>query len=274
MTTVALSSARAGLRARGLLVASLLVAAALAWAVSDLRMGGMGGGTELGSLGFYVGVWVVMMAAMMFPSVWPMVVAYNAIAHRRRELGKSAPAAGALLFLGGYLVAWTTYGLVAYGVIRAVRALDVDALSWDRGGPYLAGAVILAAAVYQLTPAKDVCLRKCRTPMHFLFGIWRDGWGGALRLGIEHGAWCIGCCWALMAALFALGAMSVGWMAFVGALIAVEKLLPWRAPASYGVAVLLIVLGIAVIAAPNDVPGLGPASVSTGSGGAMSGSMR
>jgi predicted metal-binding membrane protein len=179
-----------------------------------------------------------------------------------------------VVFLGGYLLAWTVYGLAAYGLIRAVRGLDVEALSWDRGGPYIAGTVILAASIYQLTPAKDVCLRKCRTPMHFFFGIWRDGLGGALRLGVEHGAWCIGCCWALMAALFALGVMSVGWMAFVGALIALEKLLPWKAPASYAVAVLLMVLGIAVIAAPNDVPGLGPAQMSKGSGASMSGSMR
>jgi predicted metal-binding membrane protein len=256
------------------LVATLLVAAALAWAITDLRMAGMGGGTDLGSLGFYVGVWVVMMAAMMFPSVWPMVVAYGAIARRRRELGKSAWAAGTLVFLGGYLLAWTAYGLAAYGLIQAVRELDVDALSWHRGGPYLAGAVILAASIYQLTPAKDACLRKCRTPMHFFFGIWRGGTRGALRLGVEHGAWCIGCCWALMAALFALGVMSVGWMAFVGALIAFEKLLPWKAPATYGVAVLLMLLGLAVITVPNDVPGLGPAQMSTGSGASMSGSMR
>jgi predicted metal-binding membrane protein len=93
-------------------------------------------------------------------------------------------------------------------------------------------------------------------------------------MGVEHGAWCVGCCWALMAALFALGVMSVGWMAFVGALIALEKLLPWKAPTSYGVAVILIALGVAVIAAPNDVPGVGPAQMSTDSGASMAGSTR
>jgi len=84
---------------------------------------------------------------------------------------------------------------------------------------------------------------------------------GALRMGIEHGAWCVGCCWALMAGLFALGAMSLGWMAFVGALIAIEKLLPWNALANHGVAVVLVVLGLAVIATPASVPGLGPQSM-------------
>jgi hypothetical protein len=87
-------------------------------------------------------------------------------------------------------------------------------------------------------------------------GYWKPGYGGALRMGVEHGAWCVGCCWALMAALFALGVMSVGWMAFVAALIAVEKLLPWKAVANRGVAVLLAVLGIAVAFAPENVPGL------------------
>jgi predicted metal-binding membrane protein len=262
VATIALAPTRLGRSARALLIGALLVAAGVAWAVTDLRMAGMGGGTELGALGFYVGVWVVMMAAMMFPSVWPMIVAYHAIAHRRRELGKPAPAAGGIVFLAGYLIAWTLYGLTAYGAIEAVRALDVEALGWNRGGPYVAGAVIVAAAAYQLTPAKDVCLRKCRSPMHFFFGIWRDGVSGALRMGIEHGAWCVGCCWALMAGLFALGAMSLGWMAFVGALIAIEKLLPWKALANHGVAVVLVVLGLAVIASPASVPGLGPTSMS------------
>ena len=136
------------------------------------------------------------------------------------------------------------------------RTLSIDALAWDAAGPYVAGAVLLAAAVYQLTPAKDVCLRKCRGPLDFVLGYWRPGYGGALRMGLEHGGWCVGCCWALMAALFALGAMSVGWMAFVAALIAIEKLLPWKAVANRGVAVLLAVLAIGVALAPERVPGL------------------
>jgi predicted metal-binding membrane protein len=103
---------------------------------------------------------------------------------------------------------------------------------------------------------KDTCLTKCRSPLDFLLERWRDGLGGAVLLGLEHGAWCVGCCWGLMAALFALGVMSIGWMAFVAALIAVEKLLPWRALATRGVAVLLLVLGLAVAFVPERVPGL------------------
>jgi hypothetical protein len=116
--------------------------------------------------------------------------------------------------------------------------------------------VVLGAAVYQLTPLKDVCLRKCRSPLMFVLTAWRPGRAGALAMGIEHGAWCVGCCWALMAALFALGVMSIGWMALIAAFIALEKLLPWRAVANRGIAIALAVLAIAIAAAPEDVPGL------------------
>jgi predicted metal-binding membrane protein len=120
----------------------------------------------------------------------------------------------------------------------------------------VAGGVIVGAAIYQLTPLKDVCLRHCRSPLMFVVAHWRSGRLGALRMGIEHGAWCVGCCWALMAALFALGVMSIGWMAFIAALIAIEKLLPWRALANRGIAVVLLVLGLAVAFVPEHVPGL------------------
>ncbi|MGH2762192.1 MAG: DUF2182 domain-containing protein [Thermoleophilaceae bacterium] len=240
------------------LVAVLLALAVVGWLVTDERMAGMdaGPGADPGALGFYVGVWVVMMAAMMFPSIAPMVIAYSRIQERRRERGKahSGPVAVGL-FVGGYLVAWTAFGLAAYGVLELGRSLSIDVLAWDRAGPYVAGGVILAAAVYQLTPAKDACLRRCRGPLDFVMGYWKPGYAGALRMGVGHGAWCVGCCWALMAALFALGVMSLGWMAFVAVLIAVEKLLPW-AVANRGVAVLLAVLGIAVAFAPASVPGL------------------
>jgi pentapeptide MXKDX repeat protein len=239
------------------LVAALFVLAAVAWLVTGDRMEGMdaGPGTDPGALGFYVGVWVTMMAAMMFPSIAPMVIMYRRIHDRRRELGKARPGATGL-FVAGYLIAWTGFGLFAYGLLEVIRSVSIDALSWNEGGRYLAGGVVVAAAVYQLTPLKDACLTKCRSPLAFVLGHWRNGYGGALRMGVAHGAWCVGCCWALMAALFALGVMSIGWMAFVAALIATEKLLPWKAIANRGIAVLLAVLGVAVAFVPGQVPGL------------------
>ena len=118
--------------------------------------------------------------------------------------------------------------MAAFAIARAGGAIAGDVLAWDRAGRWVAGATLLAAAAYELTPLKDVCLRKCRSPLGFLLGAWRDGRAGSLRMGARHGAWCVGCCWALMASLFALGVMSIVWMAFVAALIAAEKTLPWR----------------------------------------------
>src|SRR5919106_3104599 len=240
------------------LVFTLLLLAAVGWAVTDERMRGMdaGPGTDPGTLGFWVTAWVVMMAAMMFPSIWPMVVMYVRIQEGKREKGKEAPAGATPIFVAGYLVTWAVAGLVGYAIIEGGRALSWDFLSWDRAGPYVAGGVIVAAALYQLTPLKDACLRRCRSPFMFLVTAWRPGRAGAARMGIEHGGWCVGCCWGLMAALFAVGVMSIGWMVFVAALIAIEKLLPWRALANRTVAIVLAVLAIAFAIVPEDVPGL------------------
>ncbi|MQA72847.1 MAG: DUF2182 domain-containing protein [Solirubrobacterales bacterium] len=221
-----------------------------------MRQMDAGPGTDLGGAGWFVGVWVVMMAAMMFPSIAPMVVMHARIQASERDGGKSARAGATALFVAGYLIAWTAAGLAAFAIFEAARSLDVGWLGWDRGGRYVAAGVLLAAAIYQLTPLKDACLRKCRNPLVFLLTAWRPGRSGAVRMGVEHGAWCVGCCWALMAALFALGVMSIGWMALVAAFIAAEKLLPWRLAANRGIALALIVLAIGVAAAPADVPGL------------------
>ena len=239
------------------LIGLLLALAVVGWLVTDERMAGMdhGPGTDLGSLGFYVSAWVVMMAAMMFPSIVPMVTIYHRVQVKRRREGRVLRGATAL-FVTGYIAFWTAFGLAAYGLFVLVQSLDIEALAWDEGGPYLAGGVLVAAAVYQLTPLKDACLSRCRGPLSFVMTSWRNGRAGALRMGIVHGAWCVGCCWALMAALFALGVMSVGWMIFIAALIAIEKLLPWKAVANRGIAVALLALGLAVAFAPQDVPGL------------------
>jgi len=240
------------------LVGMLVALAALAWAITNGQMAGMdaGPGTDPGALGFFIGVWVVMMAAMMFPSIAPMVLMYVRMQDGRRERGQRVAAGATTLFVGGYLVAWTAAGLVGYGLFELGRAASGDVFSWDNAGPYLAGGIVLAAALYQLTPLKDVCLRHCRSPFMFLMTFWKPGRIGALRMGVVHGGWCVGCCWALMAALFALGVMSLGWMALIAALIAVEKLLPWKALANRGIAVILLALGISVASTPASVPGL------------------
>jgi predicted metal-binding membrane protein len=239
-------------------VVALVALAIVAWAVTDARMTGMddGPGTNLGALGFYVITWVVMMTAMMFPSIAPMVATYVGIQRGRRRKAMPAPAGASACFVGGYLVAWTAAGLAAYGLFAAGRAVVADPLAWDRAGRWVVVGVLLAAAAYELTPLKAACLTRCRGPLAFVLDSWRDGRLGALHMGALHGAWCIGCCWALMAALFALGVMSVAWMVVIALLIAVEKLLPWRSAATVGVTAGLLALAIGVAAAPDRVPGL------------------
>jgi predicted metal-binding membrane protein len=239
------------------LLGLLLALAVVAWLVTDNRMGGMesGPGMDLGGLGFYVTVWVTMMAAMMFPSVAPTVLMYDRLRAGHRARGKGAPRNATALFVGGYLCVWTGAGLAAYGLFEVVRALDPGFIAWDEAGRYVTGGVIVGAAVYQMTPLKQACLVKCRSPMMFLAERWRHGQRGGLELGVRHGAWCLGCCWALMAALFAVGVMSLGWMALIAACIAGEKLLPWPAAARTTVAVLLLALGLGVALVPGEVPG-------------------
>jgi predicted metal-binding membrane protein len=238
-------------------IAVLLLTAALAtWIITVERMRGMdaGPGTDLGGLGWYVGVWVTMMAAMMFPSVAPMVLLFHRVSGERPKHGQ--PFAPTWIFVLSYLAVWTAYGLAAFAVYRLVVHVDLGFLDWDRGGRYVAGAAIGLAGIYELTPLKSVCLRHCRSPLHFVLGHWREGWLGAIRMGCEHGAFCVGCCWGLMIALFALGVMSLTWMAVVAALIFAQKVLPKGEYLTGIFAVAFLSAGIWVTFSPATVPGL------------------
>ena len=240
-----------------LTTAALLLTAALAtWIVTVSRMRGMdaGPGTDLGSLGWYVGVWVTMMAAMMFPAAAPMVLVFHRVSREQERRGQSF--VPTWVFVAAYLAVWTAYGLAAYGLYRLAVRAGGDFFAWDRGGRWVAGAAIAAAGVYELTPLKSVCLRHCRTPMHYVLGRWRPGRFGALQMGAEHGAYCVGCCWGLMVVLFALGVMSLTWMAVVAGLIFAQKVLPRGEALTRVLAVVLVAAGIWVASAPGTVPGL------------------
>jgi predicted metal-binding membrane protein len=246
-----LAPAFAAARARLGLVALLFVLAGIGWWWTVDRMRGMDNGpwTDLGTLGWFLGVWVVMMAAMMFPSVSPTVALYSRMTKARSGISP-------LFFALGYLVTWAAVGVLAFAVAFAGGRVAGDVLSWERAGRWVAAATLIIAAAYELTPLKDVCLGKCRSPLGLLLGSWRDGRAGALRMGLKNGAWCVGCCWALMASFFALGIMSVVWMAIVAGLIAIEKTLPWRRVATYGTAAVVLLLGILLLAVPDAIPGL------------------
>src|SRR4051794_19363973 len=251
------ASGRSSFRLSPLTVAVLVVGAALVtWILTYHRMRGMdaGPGTDLGGLAWFTGIWVTMMAAMMLPSVAPMVLLFHRVSSERAKRGQTS--VSVWLFCLSYLAVWTLYGLAAYGLYRLVVHFDFGFLDWDSAGPYVAGAAIVAAGIYELTPLKSVCLRHCRTPLHFVLGHWREGRLGALRMGVEHGAYCVGCCWGLMVVLFALGVMSLTWMAVVAGLIFAQKVLPRGESLTRPFAVLLIGIGIWVAAAPGSVPGL------------------
>lgn len=244
-------------RAAPLQVWALLIGGALVtWIVTYERMRGMdaGPGTDLGGLGWFLGVWVTMMAAMMFPSVAPMALFHARIAQGRSQQG--TPAGPTWVFLAGYLAVWTGFGLGAYALYRGIVALGLGFLSWTEQGPLVAGGAIAAAGVYQLTPLKRACLKHCRSPLHFVMHGWREGRVGALRMGGEHGLYCVGCCVGLMVILFALGVMSLLWMAIVAALIFAEKILPFGPRLQYVLAAAFLALGLWVAADPAGVPGL------------------
>jgi predicted metal-binding membrane protein len=237
--------------------ALVLGAALVCWILVVAQMQGMdaGPGTDLGGLGWYVGIWVTMMAAMMLPSVAPMALLFDRVSRERsrRHLPGATPTA---VFLAGYLAAWTTYGLGAWVLFRLVAWIDPGFLAWNDAGAYIAGGAIAAAGLYELTPLKQICLKHCRGPLHFIFSSWRNGPLGAVRMGIEHGAYCVGCCWGLMVILFALGVMSLFWMAVIAAIIFAEKVLPHGIRLSRVFAVAFVAFGIWIALAPASVPGL------------------
>jgi predicted metal-binding membrane protein len=215
----------------------LLIAGALAalTALSWLQMFAPGacpaGGSNLAPcctsrFGIAFPMWVVMMAGMMIPSVAPMVLTHAAIARRRARLG--APLVSSALFLAGYLLAWSAFSAAAAAAQSALaRAAVLDARSLSIG-PWAGAAVLAAAAAFQLSPAKSACLARCRAPVGYFITEWRDGNVGAVRMGLRHGAFCIGCCWLLMAVLFAVGIMNIVWGAALTAFVVAEKALPWR----------------------------------------------
>ncbi len=252
-TSGVLTAARLQMR----LVALLLVVAGLCWWWTAEQMAGMfaGPSAELGSLGWFTGVWVVMMAAMMLPSLAPTAALY-ATRYDGRGPGRS------LLFVTGYLLVWCAVGVAAYAAIETGRQLLAGELAWGAGGRWLAGGVLVLAAAYELTPLKARWLSRCRNPqLEPGPGIRelspaRERTPGAVSAGVLNGAVCLGCCAGLMAALFALGVMSITWMALVAVLVAVQKLTPWRRGAVAATVVVLLALGVTLLLAPGDLPGL------------------
>ena len=173
-------------------------------------------------------MWAIMMLGMMLPSAAPMILLYALVARRGRP--EHAPYFSVGLFALGYLVVWTGFGLLATTAQWGLSAAALLSPAMVSTSPILGSLLFLTAGVYQLTPVKGACLRHCRSPISFLAHAHRPGRRGALVMGLHHGAYCVGCCWVLMALLFVLGVMNLLWVAAIAGLVLLEKVLP-RGPA-------------------------------------------
>jgi predicted metal-binding membrane protein len=267
MTTVAKSLRPSGsdrlARPRNGILAALLVFAVVGWGLvvwqadndSAMAMHGMDEGLDL-TMGLaaplFLGMWVAMMVAMMFPAAAPMILLFDRVERGKREAARSyVPTA---YFVGAYLAVWTAFGALAFAVAVLVDRLAADA-GWETGQwARVGGLLLIAAGVYQLTPLKDVCLSKCRSPMAFLLTSWRDGKVGAIQMGLLHGAYCLGCCWLLFVILLPLGIMNVAAMIVLALLIFGEKCLPAGHRLARVAALALIVFGAVVVAVPDALP--------------------
>ena len=243
-------------RERNLILAVLLILAVAAWGflawqatrVSPMAMGlTMGMGAAL-----FLAIWVVMMVAMMFPTAAPMILMFARVHRDKRQSGKAF--VPTWVFVSAYLLLWTLFGVLAY--ICAVWAERLaQQVPWLAAhAAQIGGGVLVLAGLYQLSPLKRTCLAKCRTPLDFIVRSWRNGYLGSFRMGLEHGAYCLGCCWLLFVIFFPLGIMNVAAMAVVTLLIFAEKSFPLGQRIAQLAALALVTYGLLVVFMPGALP--------------------
>jgi predicted metal-binding membrane protein len=231
---------------------------AAADAIDGMAMGGMAiGGASAArwsfmGAGIFVTIWTVMMAAMMLPATAPMILIF-ATAQARRVSAAAVPTS---IFVAGYLLVWMVAGLFVYALIEIGSELAAGVGAADRvqWAPIALGGTIAAAGLYQFTPIKRICLRHCRSPFAFVAQNWRDGRLGALKMGIQHGSYCFGCCWALFAVLVAAGAMSLAWMLLLTLVVFVEKALPQGRLSAAVLGIALVAVGLLVASGAIAMP--------------------
>lgn len=252
MATVSLSLRRQ----RNVILTALAVLAAGAWAVLLWQAGGMssqGMGPTMGmGAALFIGIWIAMMVAMMFPAAAPMILLFAQVQAGKRQQGRVA--VPTWLFTTTYLLVWSAVGAIAYAAAIVAERIGGNSSWFMSNGQRVAGVVLIAAGVYQLTPLKRACLSKCRSPLAFIMTSWRDGYGGTVRMGLTHGLYCLGCCWLLFAILFPLGMMNIAALAVITLLIFAEKTLPFGDRLAWVAGAALICYGIAVLVSPGLVP--------------------
>ncbi len=243
-------------RERNLILVALLALAAAAWAVllwqqasADAMATGLAMGMEAP---LFLATWVAMMVAMMFPTAAPMILTFARVQDTRRQRGQAS--VPVWLFVGAYLLVWTLFGAVAYAAAAGAEALAAQSMWLMENAGRVGGLVLVLAGLYQLSPLKRSCLSKCRSPLDFILGSWREGYAGAFRMGLEHGVYCLGCCWLLFVILFPLGVMNVAAMAVITLVIFAEKSLPAGRQAGRLAAAALVVYGLLVLFVPVALP--------------------
>jgi len=201
------------------------------------------GWVEIGAL---VIMWVVMMVAMMMPAAAPMILMFATI--RRRRTAEGRPAVPTVIFVLGYLVVWTIYSGGAALAQAGLHAAALLSPAMAATSPLLAGGLLVAAGVFQWTPLKRACLAACRSPLSFLMTSWREGRAGAFMMGLRHGLYCVGCCWALMSLLFVAGVMNLLWVAAIAVAVLVEKVVPRGDVVGRLAGVVLTAAGVLLVA--------------------------
>ncbi len=254
-------------RGQMLLFGSLLVLSGAAWGILVWQAGEMSGGAAL-SMGMgdgtgisltmgmgaalFMGMWVLMMIAMMFPTGAPMILTFASISKNRQGKGESF--VPTWFFVTSYLLLWTAFGVVAYLVAIGANQLGERAMFLHDNGARIGGGLLVVAGVYQLSPLKKLCLTQCRTPLTFVLTSWREGYRGALEMGFRHGTYCLGCCWLVFVILLPLGVMNVAAMGVATLVIFAEKALPGGILLGRLAGAALAVFGVIVLFRPGLLP--------------------
>lgn len=247
-------------RDRGTIVAGIIILLALSWAYTlwiaweVYGQGGHGFHAALGphagpwgiaELSFVLIMWIVMMTAMMVPSVSPTMVMFSKVSRNQGDGDQAI--ASTWVFVAGYLVAWSVFSLVATGAQWGLNAAALLTPVMETNNGYIGGAILLVAGGFQFTSLKNACLQHCRSPLTFFMSGWRPGRLGALNMGIRHGAFCVGCCWALMAVMFVGGVMNPLWLVALAVFVLAEKVLPQGARVGQAAGIAFIAAGLYLI---------------------------
>lgn len=242
-------------RDREVVAVTLFLLLALAWiflwrdAASMRAMGsglsGMPGAPAVGTLVPIFLMWAIMMVGMMLPAASPTILLYATLVRKNGERGTVLPAVW--VFTSGYILVWTIFSLAISVLQLLLQELALLTSMMASASPELSAAILVCAGVYQWSPLKKACLRKCQNPMEFFITRWRPGAHGAFRMGVEHGMYCVGCCWMLMALLFVAGVMNLLWIALIAGFVLAEKVLPSSRITSAIASIALVLSGLVLL---------------------------